>query len=71
MVSRKTRKGRTFYGCANYPACDFTTWKLPLPRPCPLCGGMLVVANKNQAQCLTCEEQFPLDQVSVEETVEA
>jgi DNA topoisomerase-1 len=71
IVSRKTRKGRTFYGCANYPNCDFTSWKLPLPRPCPECGGMLVVANKNQAQCLSCETVFPLDQVQVEETVEA
>jgi DNA topoisomerase-1 len=71
IVQRKTRKGRTFYGCANYPNCDFTSWKLPLPRPCPECGGMLVVANKNQAQCLTCETLFPLDQVQVEEPVEA
>ncbi|HSB66518.1 MAG TPA: type I DNA topoisomerase, partial [Anaerolineales bacterium] len=70
IVSRKTRKGRTFYGCANYPNCDFTSWKLPLPRPCPECGGMLVVANKNQAQCLACETVFPLDQVQVEEAVE-
>ncbi len=71
LVSRKTRKGRTFYGCANYPNCDFTTWKLPLPKPCPACGGLLVVANKNFAQCTVCEEQFPLDQVVVEEMAEA
>jgi DNA topoisomerase I len=70
IVARKTRKGRTFYGCANYPNCDFTSWKLPLPRPCPECGGMLVVANKNQAQCLSCENLFPLDQVTVEEAAE-
>jgi DNA topoisomerase-1 len=70
IVARKTRKGRTFYGCANYPNCDFTSWKLPLPRPCPECGGMLVVANKNQAQCLSCQDLFPLDQVQVEEVVE-
>jgi DNA topoisomerase-1 len=70
IVSRKTRKGRTFYGCANYPNCDFTSWKLPLARPCPVCGGMLVVANKRQAQCLVCEDLFPLDQVTAEETVE-
>jgi len=70
IVARKTRKGRTFYGCANYPNCDFTSWKLPLPRPCPECGGLLVVANKNQAQCLQCENLFPLDQVTVEETAE-
>jgi len=70
IVERKTRKGRNFYGCANYPNCDFTSWKLPLARPCPACSGMLVVANKNQAQCLQCETVFPLDQVTAEETVE-
>jgi DNA topoisomerase I len=67
IVERKTRKGRVFYGCANYPECDFTSWKLPLPTPCPNCGGLLVVANKNSAQCIACEEQYALDQVSVEE----
>jgi DNA topoisomerase-1 len=70
IVERKTRKGRIFYGCANYPNCDFTSWKLPLKRPCPECSGMLVVANKNQAQCLQCETVFPLDQVTAEEAVE-
>jgi DNA topoisomerase-1 len=70
IVQRKTRKGRMFYGCANYPTCDFTSWKLPLARPCPDCGGLLVVANKNQAACLTCENLFPLDQVTVDEAVE-
>lgn len=67
VVERKTRKGRTFYGCSNYPECDFTSWKKPLANPCPQCGGLLVVANKNHAQCTQCEEQFSLDQVSVEE----
>ena len=60
LVERKTRKGRVFYGCANYPACDFTSWKRPLPQPCPNCGGLLVVANRNSAQCLACEQQTPL-----------
>jgi len=67
LVLRKTRKGRLFYGCANYPNCDFTSWKLPLPRPCPECGGLLVVADKQNAQCVACEERFSLDQVSVDE----
>lgn len=68
VVIRKTRKGRVFYGCANYPACDFTSWKQPLPTPCPACGGLLVIANKSQAQCLQCQEEFLLDNLSVEET---
>ncbi len=60
LAERKTRKGRVFYGCANYPACDFTSWKRPLPQPCPNCGGLLVVANKNYAQCTVCEQQVEL-----------
>jgi DNA topoisomerase-1 len=68
LVERKTRKGRTFFGCANYPNCDFTSWKQPIPTPCPACGGLLVIANKNQAQCIQCEELFPIDKVSVGES---
>lgn len=71
LAIRKTRKNRIFYGCINYPACDFTSWKLPLPKPCPECGGLLVVANKNQAQCINCETQFMLDEVSVDTLAEA
>ncbi len=67
VVERKTRKGRTFYGCANYPECEFTSWKKPLKKPCPNCGDLLVVHNKNHAKCTNCEEQFSLDEVSVEE----
>jgi DNA topoisomerase I len=71
LVERKTRKGRTFYGCANYPECDFTSWKRPLAKPCPACGGLLVVADKNNAQCINCEERFPLDEVTGEEVPES
>jgi DNA topoisomerase-1 len=60
LVRRRTRKGRPFYGCSNYPECDFTSWKLPLAEPCPHCGGLLVVQKKGTAQCITCEEQVPL-----------
>jgi DNA topoisomerase-1 len=54
LVERKTRKGRTFYGCANYPACEFTSWKRPLPQPCPQCGSLLVVENRDHAVCTSC-----------------
>jgi DNA topoisomerase-1 len=66
VVERKTRKGRTFYGCSNYPECEFTSWKKPLSVPCPNCSGLLVVANKNHAQCTECEEQFLLDELTPE-----
>lgn len=62
LVEKKTRKGRTFYGCANYPNCDFTSWKKPIAKPCPKCNGLLVIANKREAQCTNCSETFPLDE---------
>ena len=71
IVERKTRKGgRIFYGCINYPNCDFTSLKRPLPHPCPSCGGMLVVANKREAQCLSCQETLALESVLPETTPE-
>jgi DNA topoisomerase I len=63
LVERKTRKGRTFFGCVNYPNCDFTSWKRPLAKPCPKCGGLLVVANKREAQCINCSESFLLEEI--------
>ncbi len=64
IVIRKTRKGRIFYGCANYPNCEFTSWKQPIPVPCPKCGGLLVIANKREMQCTKCEETFLVEQVT-------
>jgi len=69
LVERKTRKGRTFFGCVNYPNCDFTSWKKPLAVSCPKCKGMLVIANKREAQCVNCQESFLLEEI-VPEIVE-
>lgn len=66
LISRKTRKGRTFYGCVNYPNCDFTSWKKPLKFPCPNCRGLLVVANKREAQCTNCESVFRFEDLAPE-----
>lgn len=63
IVERKTRKQRVFYGCANYPQCGFTSWKRPIPNPCPKCGGLLVIANKREVSCIKCEETFLLEQI--------
>ena len=68
IVVRKTRKGRIFYGCENYPNCDFTSWKRPISTPCPVCSGLLVVKNKNEYQCLNCEETFLISSIGTEET---
>ncbi len=61
IVEKKTRKGRTFYGCATYPDCDFTSWQRPLPQKCPDCGKLLVIAGRAKergqtpAKCTECD----------------
>lgn len=69
VVERKTRKGRKFYGCSRYPDCDFTSWKRPVPEPCPSCGGTLTITNKREVKCLDCEETFLQDNVLEEAEV--
>jgi DNA topoisomerase-1 len=64
LVERRTKKGRVFYGCANYPECEWSSWKKPLPQPCPNCGGLLVQKNRQWAECLACEEQVAIDQLA-------
>lgn len=43
IVIRKTGKGRVFYGCMNYPKCDFTSWQRPVDMKCPKCGKYMVI----------------------------
>ncbi len=45
LVERKSRKGRTFYGCSNYPDCDFMVWNKPINKKCPECNSLMVVKN--------------------------
>jgi DNA topoisomerase-1 len=52
LVERRSRKSRrSFWGCANYPECDYLVNTRPLPQPCPVCAGMLVTAARGQAAC--------------------
>lgn len=46
IVERKSRKGRIFYGCANYPKCDFVSWDRVVPEPCPVCGSHVVAKTR-------------------------
>ena len=41
MLQRKSAKGRIYYGCEKYPACDFMTWDEPVPVKCEKCGATL------------------------------
>ncbi|MCS6843874.1 MAG: type I DNA topoisomerase [Caldilineales bacterium] len=68
LVERRSRRGRVFYGCERYPACDFSTWQRPLPTPCPACGGLLVQAGKERARCTACDRAFDLKRLEAEKS---
>jgi DNA topoisomerase-1 len=42
IAQKRSRKGTIFYGCANYPTCDFVAWGKPVGRNCPTCESPLI-----------------------------
>ncbi len=50
MLVRKSAKGRVYYGCSNYPKCNYMTWDEPVPEKCPQCGSTLF-KKKGQLYC--------------------
>ena len=52
IIERKTKKGKVFYGCSNFPKCQYATWYEPTGETCPNCQNLLVMKNKN----VLCEE---------------
>ncbi len=62
LIEKRTKRGRTFYGCSNYPECEWTNWKRPIPQPCPVCDGVMVQDNKEDAKCTICGHTMPLEQ---------
>jgi DNA topoisomerase I len=59
IVERRTRKGRRFYGCANYPSCQYTSWQRPLETVCPQCSGLIVAERGRRAKCTVCDWKGP------------
>jgi len=49
IVRKITRKGRPFYGCINYPECQFTSWNRLVEKKCPKCGKYMVIKGKKIA----------------------
>jgi DNA topoisomerase-1 len=55
VVSKRTKRGKTFYSCNRYPDCDFAVWQAPLSQPCPECWGLLVPdKDPDNATCAKC-----------------
>ena len=56
LAERRTKKGKSFWGCVRYPACDFSTWNRPVVETCPSCGwvGMEKKFSKTEGESRTC-----------------
>lgn len=52
VIGKKSRKGHAFYGCSNYPNCNFMTWDTPTDESCPNCGKTLFKARGSIIKCL-------------------
>lgn len=51
VIEKKTKKGTSFYGCSNYPNCNFMTWDMPSDEVCPRCGKSLFRRKGNVLYC--------------------
>ena len=56
VIVRKTKKGKPFYGCSNYPQCDFVSWNEPVNEKCPSCGEILY-KKKGKKPVLYCAKE--------------
>ena len=54
IVEKRTKKGKIFYGCNNYPKCNFASWDKPIEEKCPKCNSYLVIKN-NKIKCSSCD----------------
>ncbi len=60
LLQRVSKKRRTFYGCSNYPNCDFAINMKPLPDPCPKCGSLVTEYRGKSAKCTKCDYRAKL-----------
>lgn len=57
VVLRRSKKGRTFYGCSNYPECDFVSWDRPTGERCPKCNSIMVERNTKKGKLVICSNK--------------
>ena len=55
LLKKKSKKGKTFYGCSNYPECDFAAPGIPTGEVCPECGGYIISGIRGRKYCMNSE----------------
>jgi DNA topoisomerase I len=72
---RSKARGKKFWGCENYPNCDFVVWDKPVPEKCPECGyvGAEMKSNKTRGEyrkCIKCQNEWNVQSAPEDEVVE-
>lgn len=65
IVEKKSKRGKFFYACNQYPKCDFALWSKPTSEKCPTCDSLLVFGAKNTVKCSSkeCDYTKKLDEM--------
>jgi DNA topoisomerase I len=71
---RSKKRGKAFYGCSNYPNCDFVVWDRPVPEACPECGYIGAEAKSNKTRgsyrkCLKCGNEWTVEEPELEQAI--
>ena len=66
VIERRSKRGKTFYGCSNYPKCDFVSWNRPANKKCDTCGNNYLLekyskAKGNFLECPECKNIISLE----------
>ena len=67
LVLRRSKKGRKFYGCSNYPECEFVVWDRPTNRKCPHCGSLMVMKDARGNKVFRCSDKDCKGKITVTE----
>lgn len=57
IIFKKSKYGKVFFGCSNYPDCDFVSWNEPVNEKCPECGNILVKKITKKEKKLICSNK--------------
>jgi DNA topoisomerase-1 len=60
LVKKVSKKKKVFYGCSNFPKCQFAINRRPIAQPCPDCGKLLVQYRGDWAKCVVCQRKVKL-----------
>ena len=57
IIRKKSKKGRTFFGCSNYPECEFVSWDEPIDDKCPNCGEYMIIKRNKNGDIIKCSNK--------------